>query len=150
MTHQDLIEEFEKALASELLTYEQIKSITTCGIYVIYENEKVIYVGKTDRTGKVRLRELASDYRSHTLNRKLLRKLISEFLKIDFPPMNKETKSRLIAGKIMSEDNFTKLQKQVNDFIKSDLKFKFYSTEPEKIARLEHFTIAILNPEMND
>jgi excinuclease UvrABC nuclease subunit len=150
MTHQELAEEFEKALASESLTYEQIKSITTCGIYIIYENEKVVYVGKTDRTGKVRLRELASDYRSHTLNRKLLRRLISEFLKIDFPPMNRETKARLIAGKIMSEDNFIKLQKQVNDFIKRDLNFKFYSTEPEKIVRLEHFTIAILNPEMND
>jgi len=147
---EHLKSELNKAISSELMTYEKTKQITTSGIYLIYNKSEVIYVGKTNRNGKTRLRELASDYRSHTLNRKIFRSLLSTVLKYDFPPLNKETKHRLISGGILSEQAFLKLQAKVNDMIKTELRFRFYSIESDKITELEHFAISVLNPKMND
>ena len=145
-----LTRELQNALSKEFLNFEQTKQISDFGIYLIFQNEKVIYVGKTNRSGKTRLRELASDYRSHTLNKKILQILLSKVLKVEFPPLKKETKRQLIDDGILSEEQFKNLQSKVNKLIKSDLRFKFYPTKLDEIIQIEHFAIAVLNPKMND
>lgn len=147
---EHLKNELTKAISSPLLTFEQTKKILECGIYMIYSNDNVIYIGKTNRNGKTRLRELGADYRSHTLNRKLLRELISETLKTDFPPLRKDTKHKLISGGILSEEQFIGLQKRVNEQVKNEFRFRFYATESDRVIELEHFAISVFNPKMND
>ncbi len=149
-TIEHLSSELDKAIQSDFLNYEQTKKIKSCGIYFIFQGEKVIYIGKTNRNGKTRLRELASDYRSHTLNRKFMRILLSQVLKTDFPPLKKETKHQLITKGILTQEQFVTIQAKINHMIKTELRFKFYSTEPENVIQMEHFAIGVLNPEMND
>ncbi len=145
-----LSEELSAMLGSELLTYEQTKQLTSSGIYLVYRGDEVIYVGKTTRNGKTRLREMAADYRSHTLNRKLLRRMLNEKLKVNIPPMRKTTKKKLVEDGIISEEQFRLMQGKVNGFVKEVLKFRYYAISEDRLPELEHFAIALLNPEMND
>ena len=147
---EKLTNELNNALSTNILNYNQTKSISVCGLYLIYQNEKVIYVGKTSRTGKARLTELSADYRSHTLNRKLLRSLLIHTLKTDFPPLRKESKQDLISAGVLTKENFKGLQGKVNMMIREELRFRFYPVEPDNLIPFEHFFIAVLNPEMND
>lgn len=150
MTINDLIAKLNEATSTNYLNYDQVKKIENCGLHIIYQTDQIIYVGKTDRNGKVRLRELAADYRSHTLNRKLLHIVLNTHLKQELPPLNKESKRRLISDGIISENDFLSLQAQINYQIKNDFKFQFYHIEGKDLLRLEHFAIAVLNPKMND
>jgi len=150
MTLGDLTRKLKEATASRYLQYGEVKHLSTCGLYIISQGKEIIYVGKTDRNGKIRLQELAADYRSHTLNRKLLHLLLNEHLKQQLPPLNKESKHRLISGGNISETDFLHLQAKVNHQIRNDLKFQFYHIEGKDLLRLEHFAIAVLNPKMND
>lgn len=150
MTVEDLLSKLNDATSSPLLDYGQVKKINICGLYIIYEGDQIIYVGKTDRNGKIRLRELATDYRSHTLNRKLFHLVLNAHLKLELPPLNKESKKQLISNGIISENDFINLQSQINFKIKNHLRFKFYHIEGKDLLRLEHFAIAVLNPKMND
>ena len=147
---ENLKTELTKAISSQLLTFEQTKKISECGIYMIYSNGNLIYIGKTNRNGKIRLRELGADYRSHTLNRKLLRELICETLKTDLPPLRKDSKQKLISNGILSEETFIELQKRVNEKIKNEFLFRFHVTKQEEVIELEHFAIAVCKPKMND
>jgi hypothetical protein len=63
---------FTSSLSKPLLTFKEITKVDTQGVYIIYESEMILYVGKATRSDKVRMRELAADFRSHTFNRKLL------------------------------------------------------------------------------
>jgi hypothetical protein len=150
MTIDELIAKLNEATSSSFFNYSQVKKIENCGLYLIYQDNQIIYVGKTDRNGKVRLRELAADYRSHTLNRKLLHSVLNNHLKQELPPLNKESKHRLISGGLILESDFLNLQAQINYQIRNHLKFQFYHIEGKDLLRLEHFAIAVLNPKMND
>ncbi len=150
MTIDDLIKRLNEAISTDYLNYDQVKNLDSCGLYISHQDDQIIYIGKTDRNGKVRLRELASDYRSHTLNRKLLHLLLNTHLQQELPPLNKESKHRLISGGIISETDFITLQAQITYQIKNHLKFQFYHIEGKDLLRLEHFAIAVLNPKMND
>ena len=145
-----LTNELNAAINSKKLTYEQTKEISDCGIYLISKNDKFIYIGKTNRTGKVRLRELAVDYRSHTFNKKILRALLSKIHKKDYSPLKRDSKKRLIEEGVLTLEEFIKIQSKVNDMIKTELDFQFYKFQSEKVLELEHFAIAVLNPKMND
>lgn len=61
----------QDALDSPVLAYSEIASIKEQGLYLIADRKGIIYVGKTSRSGRLRMRELTADFRSHTLNRKL-------------------------------------------------------------------------------
>lgn len=146
----ELIALLNEATSSPLLNYESAKNISTCGLYIVYKGNKALYVGKTDRTGKIRFREMTSDYRSHTLNRKLLHKMLTEFLKSPIGTLKKESKHQFISAGSITENDFTEIQQKINMQIKTELKFRFLSIEGKNLTRLEHFAIAVLNPEMND
>lgn len=139
--YQSRIEALSKilhsALASPFLEYEETKKITSCGIYLIFKEEEILYVGKTGRTGKVRLRELAVDYRSHTLNKKLLRSSLSKLHNKNYPPLKRDTKKSLIAEGILTENEFVKIQSQVNKMIRTELKFKFCRIPKEEVNDFE-------------
>ena len=145
----ELKSELEAVLSAPLLNYDSAKKLLVSGVYVIYDGDDIIYVGKTNRNGKTRFRELATDYRSHTLNRKLLREEIESYLKVDFPPLRKETKHNLISRGILSESEFLSLQGKVNERIKTGFKFKFLPLPQDRVAAVEYFIISVLDPKYN-
>lgn len=147
---EHLRDELVNALVSKKISYSETLNLHGKGIYVVYENDEIIYVGKTSRTGKVRLRELASDYRSHTLNRKLLAKYIDKKTGLKNSTLNKDSKRRLIDNGILSEEEFVSTQSMVNRLIRSELMFQFHTVDEVDLNSMEHFAIAVLNPRMND
>jgi len=63
-------------LTSEFMKFNQRKNLANkCGIYAIYKNSKIIYVGYTGNSLKRRFQELMGDYRSHSLHNNLIKKL---------------------------------------------------------------------------
>jgi GIY-YIG catalytic domain len=146
-----LTDNFNEALNSKLLNFEESKELKSCGIYIVYnEEEEIIYIGKTGRDGKTRLRELASDYRSHTFNKKLLKEKLDSFLETNGLRLTNKTKEQLIVGETISRQGFSDLQKEVNEVIKKRYKFRFYEVEASKLTETEHFFIAVVNPRFND
>ena len=138
------------ALNSDSLTYSDICKINHQGLYIIFDDLEILYVGKTNRTGKIRIRELASDFRSHTFNKKLLSRRFRD-LGLVFEVLKNETKEQWILTGIMSENIFKSHQKDVNSYIKQHLKFKFHQEQDARLLiSFEHYAIAILNPMHND
>ena len=143
-------DELTAALNSQRRTYKQARNIIVPGVYFVYRDDQVIYVGKTSREGKTRFQEMAADYRSPTLNRKLLLPILNEHLNTNYKRLTKDIKPQLIAGGIISQEEFQRLQREVNRIVKTELRFQFHSTKPEDLTRFEHFAISILNPPLND
>lgn len=132
------------------MSYSQICEVDHQGLYIIFDDREILYIGKTNRTGKVRMQELASDFRSHTFNRKLLSKRFKE-LGFVFEVLRKETKNEWIDRGIITKEDFKIRQKEINQYIRQKLKFIFYQEQDErKLISLEHFAIAIFNPVFND
>jgi hypothetical protein len=147
---QKLSANLEKAIASPTLTYTQICEVDHQGLYIIFDDEEILYIGKTNRTGKVRMQELAADFRSHTFNKKLLSKRFKD-LGFVFEVLKKETKKEWIDKGTITKEDFKAHQKEVNQYIRQKLKFKFYKEQDErKLISLEHFAIAVFNPAHND
>jgi len=119
------------------------------GIYIVYDGKNPIYVGRTSRTGRIRLSEMVSDYRSHTLNRKLMKEKINNDLKLGIKSLKNDTKEELIQQGKISRSDFEAIQRDVNTKIKNMFKFLFIPCENELI-RMEHWLIALLNPQYND
>lgn len=112
-------------------------------MYIIYDNEdKIIYVGKTTRTISKRLSELKNG--SHTVHKKLLKKLLK------MPDFRLKNKNKMIVDKILSEKEFKKCQDEIKAKVRNDFRYKVYIVEQARLAEVEHFFIAILNPEYND
>ena len=145
-----LQEHLNLALTSPTKKFDEINSLKKQGIYIIFQNEKIIYVGKTGRNGKTRLRELISDYRSHTLNKKLLQTFFELKLERPLSTFNKNTKNNLILQSVLTLEQFIEGQKNINNFIRNELGFKFYEIEDQELISLEHFAIAIFDPIYND
>ncbi len=147
---QSLTATLEKAVASATLNYTQICEVDHQGIYIIFDDKEILYIGKTNRTGKVRMQELAADFRSHTFNRKLLSKRFKD-LGFVFEVLKRETKKEWIDKGTVTNEDFKAHQKEVNQYIRQKLKFKFYKEQDErKLISLEHFAIAVFNPSHND
>ena len=132
----------------QLLGFEQMMAETGVGIYVVYDDEHLLYVGKTTRSGKVRIREMASDYRSHTLNRKLMTNLLERAGVSLKGSLKKDSKRELIQDKAISGARFEQLQFQVNAMVRG-FKFLFVPCEGD-LERMEHWAIALLDPPLND
>lgn len=140
----------EQAVSSETLSFKQIRKIDYQGLYIIFDDKEVLYIGKTNRTGKVRMQELAADFRSHTFNKKLLSKRFRD-LGFVFEVLKKETKKEWIDKGAITIESFKAHQKEVNQYIREQLKFKFLNIADERqLISLEHFAIAVLNPSHND
>jgi hypothetical protein len=56
----------------------------------------------------------------------------------------------MVSNSVCSVEEFIEAQKFINDYIKGELRFKFYSLENEELLLLEHFAIAVMNPRFND
>ncbi len=147
----NLSNHLENAAQLELLEYKLAKEINRKCIYIVYdESLKIIYVGKTGRTGKLRLREMSSDYRSHSLNRKLLKSELEKFLKTNLKSLTNKTKQELLNEKRISLEDFKLLQKSVNLRIREKFRFQLYPTKEENLTKIEHFFISVINPPFND
>lgn len=138
------------SLAKPTLTFKEITKIDIQGIYIIYEAERILYVGKTTRSGKVRMRELAADFRSHTFNRKLLSERLKD-LGFVFETLKNELKKEWIQNEKITLEEFVKHQRAINEHIRLNLKFRFCPIEDERtLGLLEHFSISMFNPPFND
>lgn len=147
---QSLTAILEKAVASATLTYTQISQVDHHGLYIIFDDKEILYIGKTNRTGKVRMQELAADFRSHTFNKKLLSKRFKD-LGFVFEVLKKETKKEWIDKGTITKEDFKAHQKEINQYIRTKVKFKFYKEQGQrKLISLEHFAIAVFNPSHND
>ena len=99
------------SLSKPRLTFKEITKIDIQGIYIIYEAEKILYVGKTTRSGKVRMRELAADFRSHTFNRKLLSERFKD-LGFVFETLKNELKKEWIQNEKLRLKNLLIISRQ--------------------------------------
>jgi hypothetical protein len=145
-----LEEHLTLALAGIAKRFNEISLLKKQGLYIIFKKDEIIYIGKTGRNGKTRLRELTSDYRSHTFNKKLLQEHFEIRLGYILPKFNKKTKSTLVSQEVLTLEQFIEGQQSVNNYIKSQLEFKFYEFENNDLESLEHFAISIFNPKYND
>jgi len=145
-----LVGQLKLALAEPTNKFNEISDLRKQGLYIIYQEESIIYIGKTGRNGKIRLREMTSDYRSHTLNRKLLKEHFEKKHGLTLEKFNQKTKENLITQTILTLEQFKEGQRHINNYIRSELGFKFYEFENPELASLEHFAIAIFNPIYND
>jgi hypothetical protein len=145
-----LQEHLDTALATATKKFTEISELKKQGLYIIFKGDNIIYIGKTTRNGKTRLREMTSDYRSHTFNRKLLKEHFENKLGQTLSKFNKETKNALVAEAILTLEEFMDGQQSVNNYIRTELGFKFYEFENPELLSLEHFAISIFNPKYND
>ena len=148
-------------LNSDFRDFDDLEDISgKIGVYSIWKNQEVIYIGKTLKQDlKTRIYSTLQDFRTHTLNHKLMIELLlSKYgaklqqnalaLKHGF---GTEEKNEFIAKGIFTEQQFSDLKKELKNDMKSHLKIKCISLTKEKdITLLEHFAIAILDPKYND
>jgi len=149
MRTKKLLDKLRIVLDSRLLTYSDLRGVTDRGIYLVYGDNIVVYVGKTTRSGRIRLREMASDYRSHTLNRKLMLAELNTRFRLGRTTLKNSAKKELVASGLMTEDQFKSTQRIVNNTVREVFRFKFIGEE-EELDSLEHFAIAVLRPLYND
>ncbi len=138
------------ALESPNLSFAEISKSNNQGIYFVFEGTELLYIGKTGRTGKIRVRELAADFRSHTFNRKLLTAHFRK-LNFEFKSLTNDIKSKWIESGLISAPEFTSHQREINQYIRSKFMYKFLPVKDARmLMRYELFAIATLNPPFND
>ena len=144
--------QLKQLLNSDLRTFDNLKTLTSKGVYAIYENKEFfpIYLGKTTRKGKNRIREIAGNYDSHVLNKKLLIKRLNEKYNLNLKRLDLKGKGELIKNEKVSEERFINTQKEINEYVKANLRVKFIELSKEEIIPFEHFAIGVLNPDCND
>ena len=116
---------------------------------MVYSDDVVVYAGKTTRSGKIRLREMAADYRSHTLNRRLMLAELNNRYGLNRAALENSAKKELIASGVITKEQFKAAQRSVNNTVRGAFRFKFLEEEKE-LDSLEHFAIAVLRPLYND
>jgi len=138
------------ALIGPTLTYAQVSQINEQGLYLVFKGKVLVYVGKTGRSGKLRVREMAADFRSHTLNRKLLSERLRDQGMV-FSTLTSSMKQQWIKNALLTEAVFRQHQAAINEMIRTEMTFKFLPVaEPKDLGQLEHFGIAVLEPVYND
>ena len=149
--------EYERKLDRLLNTtpksFEDIKMIEDTGVYAISRKgikKPIYYIGETGRGVKVRMTELTSDYRSHTLNRKVLLEILKDEWKWEIGKMKKKEIYEKVER--LNDKAKQRLQDKVNKRINNRFEVRFIPiTENKKSIRsFEHFAIAIEKPELND
>ncbi len=139
-----------KLLSCKPITFNNVKCLNSSGVYAVLRNNKIIYVGKTTRYGKKRLREMTGDYRSHSLNRKLMTELLNKNYRLDLMRLKNNDKGKLIRSKKLTKKQFESTQKEVNKQIKEEVQIKFIEASGREMTNLEHFAIGVLDPRYND
>jgi hypothetical protein len=134
------------------LSYSQMLANTKFGLYFVFRQSELIYIGKTNREGKKRIREMGSDFRSHTLNRKLLAEELNLFFddKEQRIAINNKSKKHFIDTGKLSENQFGEFQIKVRSIVKQQLHFKFYDFDETNLAGMECFLIGFLSPTYNN
>ena|GEM_PF-2012209 len=147
---EKLMGQLSRAMESPALTYGEITRIKDQGLYLISDRNKIIYVGKTGRSGQERMRELAADFRSHTLNRKLLRDHLRK-RGLELSGSAATIKQKLIEAALVTEAEFRDHQATINAHIRDKFIFRFAAiADVAELGRLEYFAIALLDPIYND
>ena len=134
------------------LTYSQMLENKHFGLYLVYRQSTLMYVGKTNREVNKRIREMGGDHRSHTLNRKILQEEINLFLNNNelMLIVNNSSKKNLIDTEKLTENQFAEIQNKVKNIIKQQFHFKFYPCDESNLSRMECFLIGFLSPHYNN
>lgn len=130
------------------------------GVYSIWKDGKVIYIGKTLKQDlKIRVSSMLHDFRTHTLNKKLIIELIlaryghklkQKALTLEHG-FGTKSKEEFIAKGIFTKEQFSELKKELKKDMRSTLKIKCLPLDKgSDITALEHFAIAIEQPKYND
>jgi hypothetical protein len=148
-----LLKKLNKIKKIPLINFDSAKSIKSNGVYFVYRDKKIIYIGSTTTEGHKRIGDLKA-WDMHTLHNKLLK----ESLRIDHlvwckkGKTSKYSKEQLIKDGKFTNEQFNQEDKKVTDSI-SRFKFRFVnmsSKDSKEIKNFEHFLIAIYNPPYND
>jgi len=138
------------ALDQPYISFGQVISKYDMGLYLIYDNEELLYIGMTTRPGHNRIKEIVSGFRKHTLNRKLM---AQHFRGRGYTMHVLSTKNHhrdWIENGLISREEFKEVQREVNQKIKQTLRFKFYEFKFFNLEFLEHYAIATLQPLYNE
>jgi len=145
-----LTKKLRELLNLESISFNKLTSLKSPGVYVLFDGDTPIYAGKTTRKGKKRLREMAADFRSHTLNRKMLIEQLNAKHDMNISKLsNTRHKEKLISNGKITKEKFQDAQSQVNEEIRKK-KIKFLEADPSEIDSIEHFVIGVLSPRYND
>ena len=149
--NRDLAAWLSRAITGKTpVSYAQLTDTSEPGIYFVFERSTPVYVGKTGRTGKDRLRELVSDRRSHTLNGKLVAQYLSKKLSKPIRRVGPKTEQKLIGEGCITGEDIARIQREVNKDIRSRFRFLFCPVAVDQMTSREHFAIAVLDPSYND
>lgn len=92
------------------------------GLYLIYSQDQLLYVGETDNLQ----RRLLGDHKSSNIKGSAFRKALKKYKKLAD-------------------------EKSISEYIMKNCSFQFIEFEDKKRRkRLEHFAIAVLNPILNE
>ena len=145
---RELTKLLEQALKSKPSSFKNMTKFNKSGVYFIYRNNTVLYVGKTNRTGKQRLGELKHHYRSHTFNKKLLLERLNNKYHFNIEYLSDKIVTETINTNKEKKCLFDKERIAVKEYIKNKLKYKFMPTN--NLHALEHFSIGVIGPKYND
>lgn len=146
-----LIKDLHNVEDSKTIGYNEAKLMNTQCVYIVKNSvDEIVYVGRTGRTGKLRLREMGTDFRSHTLNRKLLKSKLNSLLENTLDTLQNSTKNELICHNRLTLPEFQEAQQYVNKQIKDTCKFILYQVDQERLNEVEHFFISVFKPRYND
>ena len=133
-----------------ILTFDELSKLSTKGrgIYLVFDENELIYVGMTINI-RQRLLDMVTSNR-HSLNQIFLDLEMGDFVfkATGFRTLTPFEKKRLIAEGTLTKE-ILKTYKNVTKKKIKEFKFKFYETDWFNMRDLEHFTISILNPMLN-
>jgi len=133
-----LLENLSLALAEPLKRFSEKSGQRASGIYFIYnKNNKIVYLGITGRKGRDRLSELTTDFRSHTLNRKLCLAHFNRKYNLLLKTFPNDIKEVLISERRLTRGQFEAGQKSVNKNIFQNYKYSFFEIEDERKSHIQ-------------
>jgi hypothetical protein len=138
------------ALLSPKLSFDEIIHIEKPGIYIISNRAgEFLYVGKTARAGKIRMKELAAHFLSHSFNNKLM---LEELLNMNYVVnrLTRKWRIELIETNKIPLDIFASVRKVIRNKVRTEFQFQFYEKESFTLGLYEHFFISVLAPHYND
>jgi len=140
----------KKALEQPFISFVEAVGKYEMGIYLIYDDKELLYIGMTERKGENRLKEILQGFCKHTFNRKL----VDEFLRgrgYQFRMLSaKNHKRDLIDTGLLTQETLNEVQLEVNNYIKTKLRYKFFEFRLHQIRQFEHYAISTLWPLYND
>lgn len=145
-----LRERLDEALIQPFISFSEAISTYDIGLYFIYDDKELLYIGMTERPGQNRIKEISSNFRKHTLNRKLM---AEHFRSLDYKMQVLSVKNfqrDWIHSELITVEQLRSAQLTVNRKIREKFRFKFYEFRYFDLGVLEHYAIAILRPLYND